>query len=54
VIERLVDAVRRGESRILVVRGEPGVGKSASLGYLEQGATGCGVARAAGLNLKRM
>lgn len=53
MIDRLVDAVRGGESRVLVVRGEPGVGKSALLGYLAEGAT-CGVARAAGLNLERM
>jgi ABC-type transport system involved in cytochrome c biogenesis ATPase subunit len=53
VIDRLVDAVRRGEGRVLVVRGEPGVGKSALLRYLAEGATG-GVARAAGLNLERM
>ena len=31
VIDHLVDAVRGGGSRVLVVRGEPGVGKSALL-----------------------
>jgi DNA-binding CsgD family transcriptional regulator len=28
-LDRLLDAVRRGESRVLVLRGEPGVGKTA-------------------------
>jgi predicted ATPase len=28
VLDRLVDAVRAGESRALVVAGEPGVGKT--------------------------
>ena len=42
VIDRLVDAVRGGESWVVVVRGKPGVGKSALLGYLEEGATGAG------------
>ena len=31
---QLVEAVRAGESRALVVRGEPGVGKTALLDYL--------------------
>ncbi|HEX6264126.1 MAG TPA: ATP-binding protein, partial [Actinomycetota bacterium] len=30
-LDRLLDAVRGGESRALVLRGEPGVGKSALL-----------------------
>ena len=34
VLDRLLDAVRGGESRVLVVRGEPGVGKSALLEYV--------------------
>lgn len=54
MIDRLLDAVRGGESRVLVVRGEPGMGKSALLEYLAERATGCEVARAAGLNLERM
>jgi DNA-binding CsgD family transcriptional regulator len=32
-LDRLLDAVRGGESRTLVLRGEPGVGKSALLDY---------------------
>jgi DNA-binding CsgD family transcriptional regulator/tetratricopeptide (TPR) repeat protein len=49
VLDRLVDAVRVGESRALVVRGDLGVGKSALLGYLAEQAHGCRVARAAGV-----
>ena len=30
-LDELLEAVRRGESRALVVRGEPGVGKTALL-----------------------
>src|SRR6266516_2245970 len=45
---RLLDAVRAGESRVLVVRGEAGVGKSALLDYLAESASGCRVARAVG------
>jgi len=29
VLDRLLEAVRAGQSRVLVLRGEPGVGKSA-------------------------
>ena len=49
VLDALVDAVRAGESRALVVRGEPGVGKSALLEYLAEHAPGCRVVRAAGV-----
>jgi len=41
--------VRAGQSQVLVVRGEAGVGKSALLEYLLESATGCHVARAAGV-----
>jgi DNA-binding CsgD family transcriptional regulator len=41
--------VRAGESRALVVRGEPGVGKTALLEYVAEQASGCWVARAAGV-----
>src|SRR4051794_22951828 len=47
-LDRLVAHVRGGESQVLVVRGEPGVGKSALLDYLVEGASGCTIARAAG------
>jgi DNA-binding CsgD family transcriptional regulator len=49
VLERLIEAVRAGESRALVVRGEPGVGKTALLEYVVEQAAGCRVARAAGV-----
>src|ERR1700730_10712154 len=49
LLDRLIDAVRAGESRALVVRGEPGVGKTALLDYLVDHASGCLVARAAGV-----
>ena len=50
VLDGLVDAVRAGESRALVVCGEPGVGKTALLDYLAgQAAPDCRVARAAGV-----
>jgi DNA-binding CsgD family transcriptional regulator len=46
---RLVDSVRAGESGALVLRGEPGVGKTALLEYLVGRASGCRVARAGGV-----
>ena len=49
VLGRFTDGVRAGESRVLVVRGEPGVGKTALLEYLVGQASGCRVARAAGV-----
>ena len=33
-LDRLIEAVGAGESRALVVRGEPGVGKTALLEYV--------------------
>jgi predicted ATPase len=49
VLDRFVGAVRAGESRVLVVRGEPGVGKTALLDYLVGRALRCRVERAAGV-----
>src|SRR5215472_5635034 len=48
-LDRLIEAVQAGASRVLVVRGEPGVGKTALLGYLAGHASGCRVVRAAGV-----
>jgi DNA-binding CsgD family transcriptional regulator len=47
-LDRLLEGVRAGQSRVLVLRGESGVGKSALLDYLSGRASGCRVARAAG------
>jgi DNA-binding CsgD family transcriptional regulator len=49
VLDQLINAVQAGGSRVLVVRGEPGVGKSALLDYLAGRAAGCWVVRAAGV-----
>jgi DNA-binding CsgD family transcriptional regulator len=49
VLDRLLNDVRAGQSQVLVLRGEAGVGKSTLLEYVEQGASGCRVARAAGV-----
>jgi predicted ATPase len=48
---QLVEAVRSGESRALVVHGDPGVGKTVLLDYLagQASGSGCRVARATGM-----
>ncbi len=46
---RLLEDVRGGQSRVLVLRGEAGVGKTALLGYLAVSASGCRIARSAGV-----
>jgi DNA-binding CsgD family transcriptional regulator len=48
-IDEMIEAVRGGESRTLVIRGEPGVGKTALLDYAADRAPGRRVARAAGV-----
>jgi DNA-binding CsgD family transcriptional regulator len=48
-LDGLVEAVRAGESRALVVLGEPGVGKTALLDYVARQASGFRVARATGV-----
>jgi DNA-binding CsgD family transcriptional regulator len=49
VLDELLDAVRSGESRALVVRGELGVGKTVLLDHLVEQAWGCRVERVAGV-----
>src|SRR6266581_3112351 len=49
VLDRFVAGVRAGESRGLVMVGEPGLGKTALLDYVAARASGCRVARAAGI-----
>ena len=46
---RLLARVRVGESSVRVLRGEPGVGKSSLLDYVAEQASGCRVARIAGV-----
>jgi len=48
-LHRLVEAVTVGESRALVVHGEPGAGKTVLLDYLAEQAAGCQVVRVAGV-----
>ncbi len=49
VLNRFVAGVRAGEGQALVVRGEPGVGKTVLLDYLAGQASGCRVVRATGV-----
>ena len=52
VLDGLLEAIHAGESRVLVVSGEPGVGKTALLEYLSRAGvrvpTGPGCGRAVG------
>jgi DNA-binding CsgD family transcriptional regulator len=48
-LDRLLVQLREGTSAVRVVRGEPGVGKTALLDYLAERASGCSVARVAGI-----
>src|SRR5258707_7902043 len=49
VLYGLIADVRAGRSRVLVVRGEPGIGKTALLGYAADAAPDFQVARAEGV-----
>jgi AAA ATPase domain len=49
VVDRMIAAVRAGDSRTLVVRGEAGIGKSALLEYAAASASDLRVARAVGV-----
>jgi DNA-binding CsgD family transcriptional regulator len=49
VLDELIAEVRAGRSRVLAVRGEPGIGKTALLGYAAQTAQDFQVARAEGV-----
>jgi DNA-binding CsgD family transcriptional regulator len=48
-LDRLIGAVRAGESRVLVLRGEPGIGKTALLDYASSRAANCRVRHMAGV-----
>src|SRR5688572_10271359 len=45
----LLSSVQAGHSRVLVLRGEAGIGKTALLEFLVDRAAGCRIARAAGV-----
>jgi DNA-binding CsgD family transcriptional regulator len=49
LLEDLLSAIRRGECRSLVLRGEAGIGKTALLDYLVESASDVSVARAVGV-----
>ena len=49
LLDALIDDVRRGESRTLVLRGEAGIGKTALLEYLIGSATDLTLVRAVGV-----
>src|SRR5271154_4705929 len=48
-LDRLLADARAGRSAVLVLRGEPGIGKTALLGYAAERAAGFQVVRAAGV-----
>jgi DNA-binding CsgD family transcriptional regulator len=48
-LDRLVAGVQTGRSAVLVLRGEPGIGKTALLAYAGEHAQGCRVLRAVGV-----
>jgi DNA-binding CsgD family transcriptional regulator len=52
-LDHLVADVRAGRSRVLVLRGAAGSGKTALLEYLVQGSAGCHIVRAAGAEPER-
>jgi DNA-binding CsgD family transcriptional regulator len=49
VLDGLVEAVRAGESRVMVLSGEAGVGKTVLLDYLAERSSDCWIARAVGV-----
>jgi DNA-binding CsgD family transcriptional regulator len=49
MLDQFVEAIRAGESRALVISGEPGIGKTALLEYLAEQAAGCRVLHATGV-----
>jgi DNA-binding CsgD family transcriptional regulator len=52
-LEHLLSAVRTGESRALVVRGDAGIGKTALLEHLAERAAGCRIVRAVGVEAEQ-
>jgi DNA-binding CsgD family transcriptional regulator len=52
-LDRLLEAVRSGQSAVLVLRGEAGIGKSVLVGYAAERGEDCRVLRAAGVESER-
>jgi hypothetical protein len=48
-LDRLLEAIHAGQSAVLVLRGEAGIGKTALLDYTAERAEGCRVLRAVGV-----
>src|SRR4051812_43257873 len=48
-LDRLLAGGRAGQSPVVVLRGEAGIGKTALLDYVVERASGCRIARAAGV-----
>src|SRR5689334_15849306 len=53
LLDGVLREVRSGHSRVLVLHGDAGVGKSALMGYLASQAAGCRLIRAAGVESER-
>ncbi|MBV8293058.1 MAG: AAA family ATPase [Mycobacterium sp.] len=49
LLDGVLQAVRSGQSRVLVLHGDPGVGKSALMDYVASRVSGCRLVRAAGI-----
>ena len=49
ILDNLLNGARAGRSQVLVLRGEAGIGKTALLDYLLTRASGCRIARSAGV-----
>src|SRR5260370_40271656 len=49
VVDGLLDRVRSGESAVLVIRGEAGIGKTALIRYCARQASGCRLVQIVGV-----
>jgi predicted ATPase len=49
LLDRVVRDVRSGQSRVLVIHGDPGIGKTALMDYVAEQASGCRLVRASGV-----